>query len=216
MALLVAAVAGAGLTSCSIEASKKKDLLERIQPPQPVLAATGIYGGGVLTVGSWLGSTVRLKKPAANAGITEVSAPNGPRRPEAGRTRPPVEAEDPFTRGGTDYTPQEVDELYGHVNFEHMVPPRMALTFKFTNAGTQPITFTIVDVNSPLGNFAPRPETLTVAPGQTGTIDPMLSNLDANFEELDVTLTLGIAGGRETQILKLRRTPEAAAEPGQK
>ncbi len=216
IALLVVAVGGAGLTGCSIEASKKKDLLERIQPPQPVLAATGTYGGGVLTVGSWLGSTVRLKKPAASAGTTEAPEPNGPRRPEAERTRPHVDADNPFARGGTDYTPQEVDELYGHVNFEYIVPPRMALTFKFTNTGTQPVTFTIAEVNSPLGNFAPRPETLTVAPGQTGAIDPMLSNLDANFEELDVTLTLKIAGGKETQILQLRRTPEAAAGPGQK
>ena len=60
--LLAGAVAGAGLTGCSTESSRRKKLLERIQPPQPVLAATTVYGGGLLKVESWLGPSVRLKR----------------------------------------------------------------------------------------------------------------------------------------------------------
>ena len=120
----------------------------------------------------------------------------------------------PFAQGGNNYSPQEIDALYGRINYESISPPRMALTFRFANTGTQPVTFTISDVNSTLGNFAPRPETLTVTPGQAGTLDPMLSNLNANFEELDVTLTLKIGRNKETQILRLRRSQEPAVAPG--
>lgn len=249
--LLVVTVAGASLTGCSTEASRKKKLLERIQPPQPVLAGTAVYGGGVLTVESWLGPSVRLKKTDEKAEAGEARAHRGQRQPESGATgrdsrehstdaldertadgesrehliqRQQEEAASeerdyfehfdvPFEQGSDNYSPQEIDEMYGRINYEFVLPPRMALTFRFANTGTQPITFAIADVNSLLGNFAPRPEMLTVAPGRTGSIDPMLSNLNSNFDGLDVTLTVGIGGKKETQILKLRRAQESAAAP---
>jgi hypothetical protein len=250
---LVVTVAGAGLTGCSIEGSRKKKLLERIQPPQPVIGGTAVYGGGVLSVESWLGSSVRLKKTDEKAGAGDVRGHRGQRQPGSAsavgisrehstdafdqaaaegdsrerreqRQLETAAAESnslerfdaPFEQGSNEYSPQEVDEMYGRSNYEFVQPPRLALTFKFTNTGATPITFKIVDVNSPLGNFAPRPETLTVAPGQAGSVDPMLSNTDSNFEELEVTLTVKIGGKEESQVLKLRRAPESAAAPKSK
>jgi hypothetical protein len=215
IALLVVAVAGTGITGCSIEASQKKKLLDRIQPPQPVLTGTAVYGGGSIAVQSWLGPSVRLKKTEPKPGEGEDRGHNGTRRPQSEGSGSAGAAADPFTPGGNNYSSDEIDQLYGRVNYERMSPPRVALTFKFANTGAQTVAFTISDVNSTLGNFAPRPETLTVAPGQTGLLDPMLSNLDANFEELDVSLTLKIGGSRETQILKLRRSQEPTGTPGQ-
>ena len=56
---------------------------------------------------------------------------------------------------------------------------------------------------------------MTLGPGQQGSLDPMLSNLDNNFDELDVTLTVKIGDRRETQVLKLRKVPEPPpAAPG--
>ena len=36
-------------------------------------------------------------------------------------------------------SPQEIDEMYGRVNYEHVMPPRLALTLKFINAGARPL-----------------------------------------------------------------------------
>ena len=81
--------------------------------------------------------------------------------------------------------------------------PRLALTFTFTNSGPQPVEFDLVEVNSLLGNFAPRPEKLSLAPGAEGAMEPMLSNLPPGLEGLEVTLTLKHGNRSETQVLKL-------------
>ncbi|MGB8297928.1 MAG: hypothetical protein WCG85_21100, partial [Polyangia bacterium] len=68
LVLLLATAAGTTFPGCSIEESThKKALLNRIQPPQPILAGTATYGGGVLTAECWLGPSVRLKKTNNNA-----------------------------------------------------------------------------------------------------------------------------------------------------
>jgi hypothetical protein len=156
---------------------------------------------------------VRLRKTEVNAENGDGRAHPGRRQSESEASGPRDSADNPFAEGSSSYSPQEVEEMYGRVNYEFISPPRMALTFRFTNTGTQPVTFKIADVNSTLGNFAPRPETLTVAPGQTGTVDPMLSNMTSNFETLDVSLTIKIGKKDETQILKLHRAPDSGAAP---
>jgi hypothetical protein len=152
-----------------------------------------------LKVESWLGPTVRLKKtslPGAGSGHNDPSQTGS------------ASTDAPFRHGDSKYSSQEIDEMFGKKDYETVVPARSALTFRFTNFGTQPISFTIVDVNSPLGDFAPRPDKLTIAPGGQGSIDPMLSNRDDNFEELDVTMVIKIGGKNETHILKLHRPQE--------
>lgn len=207
--------AGASLTGCAVEASRNKELLRRVQSPQPILAGTAVYGGGMLRVESWLGPTVRLKKTDEKEGPVEHPGHGGHKHREQDLNGGSYmdNPDDPFRQGTDDYSPQEVDEMYGRTNYENVRPPRLALTFKFTNFGAEPLLFTIADVNSPLGNFAPRPETLTVAPGQQGSVDPMLSNLNNDFEELDVTVTVKIGGKAETHILNLRRIAEPPAPP---
>jgi hypothetical protein len=190
LALVAALTAGASLAGCASPPSRDKEVLKRTQPPQPVLTDTAVYGDNVLTVECWLGPTVRLKK---------ASQAEPDHRERSGS---------PFQPGGSDYSSQEIDEMYGRVNYEHVLPPRLALTLKFINAGARPLAITIADVNSALGDFAPRPETLTVAPGQPGAVDPMLSNQDNNFDELDVTVAIKIAGKTESHVLHLRRSGE--------
>jgi hypothetical protein len=199
LALLAALVAGAGLSGCNTAPSQDKELLRNVQAPQPVLHESAVSAGGTLKVESWLGPTVRLKKTGQPGGGSDR---NGQSRTES------ASADDPFRHGDSKYSPQEIDEMFGKKNYETVIPPRSALTFRFTNSGPLPISFTIVDVNSPLGDFAPRPDKLTVAPGGQGSIDPMLSNRDDNFEELDVTLVIKIDGKNETHVLKLHRPQE--------
>jgi hypothetical protein len=192
-------VAGAGLSGCATAPSHNKELLRSIQAPQPVLNESAVLAGGALKVESWLGPTVRLKKTGQKGGASDHNDPS-----QTGS----ASTDEPFRHGDSKYSPQEIDEMFGKKDYEAVVPARSALTFRFTNTGPQPISFTIVDVNSPLGDFAPRPDKLALAPGGQGSIDPMLSNRDDNFEELDVTLVIKIGGKNETLILKLHRPQE--------
>jgi hypothetical protein len=209
-AILVVAVAG-----CVSEAARKKRLLDRIQPPQPVLAGSAVYAGGVLKVESWLGPSVRLKRADEKSEETSDRERRERRRPQSDRPGgvSDDQSDDPFEQGSNNFSSQEIEEMYGRTNYDYILAPRLALTFKFANTGTKPITFTISDVNSNLGDFAPRPETLTVAPGQSGLVDPMLSNLANNFDGLDVTLTIKIGGRPEIQIMKLRPAQVPPAAP---
>jgi hypothetical protein len=211
--LLAAGVVLAVLTACASEVSKKKRLLERIQPPQPMLMDSAPYGEGVLTVESWLGPSVRLKKPSDLADTAEGKPRSERRRQDALPAASPYweQSDNPFEQGGSNFSAQEVDEMYGRTNYDYILPPRLALTFVFVNNGAKPLTFTIADVNSFLGNFAARPATFTLAPGQRCSPDPMLSNLDTNFDGLDVTLSVQVGARVETKVLKLHRT--AGARP---
>jgi hypothetical protein len=211
--LLLGALA---LAACSTERSRRRDLLERVQPPQPTLSATASFDAGALQVESWLGPSVRLKKGEKG----EKGPGEGFEAPRGGMTRPRFNsiseagteyenADDPFEQGGNNYTSAEIEEMYGRVNYEYILPPRLALTFFFINRGPQPLTLTIADVNSLLGNFAARPASLTLAPGERATVDPMLSNLESNFDGLDVTISLRFGKQTETKVLQLRRVDTA-------
>ena len=176
-----------------------------------MLMDSATYGGGVLTVESWLGPSVRLKKIGDLAETPEGKPRSERRRQDALPAASPYwePSDSPFEPGGSSFSAQEVDEMYGHTNYDYILPPRLALTFVFVNNGTKPLMFTIADVNSFLGNFAARPPTFTLAPGQRGSPDPMLSNLDTNFDGLDVTLSVQVGAKVETKVLKLHRTTEA-------
>lgn len=203
----------AGLTACATSRSTRQKFLERVPPPQPLLKATATYGDGAVLAQAWLGSSVRLRKPGEGG-------PDGDRRGggEGHLRRPPRgamsadSAENPFDESGEDrdrYSKEEIDEMYGKVNYQYILPPRLALTLSFVNQSKQTLTLTVTEVNSVMGNFAPRPETLTLGPGQEGSVDPMLSSFDNNFEQLDVTLGMRLGGRTEEKVLHLRRAEEA-------
>ncbi len=210
---LAAALLLAGLTGCATSRSTRAKFLERVPPPQPILNASATYGDGALMVQAWLGSSVRLRKPGE--GDRRSGGEGSYRRPPRGSISQDYE-ENPFADEGGDrdrYSKDEIDEMYGKVNYQYILPPRLALTLSFVNRGKRPLTVTITEVNSAMGNFAPRPETLTLGPGEEGRVDPMLSSFDNNFEQLDVTIGVRIGGRAEEQVLHLRRTAEPPPAP---
>lgn len=178
-------------------------------PPQPVLAGTARFADGMIVVESFLGPSVRLKH-LDDRDDRKGPRPSGHRSGSMGGETDYYEVrDDPFEEGANTFSAAEIDEMYGRTNFEYILPPRLALAIKFANNGTQPVTFAIADVNCILGNFAPRPSAMTLAPGQQASIDPMLSNLDSNFELLDVTLAIKCNGKTDKQVLHLARRPGA-------
>jgi hypothetical protein len=86
---------------------------------------------------------------------------------------------------------------------------------RFTNQGAAPVTLIIDDFVSPLGNFAVRPEQLTLAPGQSLETDPMTSQLAGALAEVDATLVLRIGTKGEKKTFRLHGVtpPAEPAEP---
>ena len=93
--------------------------------------------------------------------------------------------------------------------------PRQTLRITFTNTGTEPVEFTITELRSAIGNFAPQPDRLQLAPGAKATIDPVRGDAGDALAWLDVTLSLRHAGATETRVLHLTRVIATDSPPAQ-
>lgn len=82
--------------------------------------------------------------------------------------------------------------------------PPVTLRVALENRGTEPIEIAVTDVKSDLGNFAVRPPKLTLAPGESGTLDPMVSQLGVMSDEIPLTLVIQSGGKRETQVVTVK------------
>lgn len=81
--------------------------------------------------------------------------------------------------------------------------PGQTLHITFTNRGTSTLTVTVTELNSLLGNFAPRPDRLTIAAGVTASLDPVSGDAGGTLRWLDVTLTLRQGASTESHVLHL-------------
>lgn len=90
--------------------------------------------------------------------------------------------------------------------------PPVKLRFRLANLGQTSLTVRIVDLKSDLGNFAVRPDQLTIDPGRTIEVDPMFSQLGVNGDEIPVTIALRIGDKTETHDLVLKLLPAPAPE----
>jgi hypothetical protein len=82
--------------------------------------------------------------------------------------------------------------------------PPVTLRVKLENKGTEPMEVEVTEVNSELGNFAVRPPKLTIAPGQTGELDPMISQLGVTNDEIPLKLAIRTGGKRENQVITIK------------
>jgi hypothetical protein len=90
---------------------------------------------------------------------------------------------------------------------------RIALHVTLTNTGKETLNFAVTDVISELGNFAIRPERMSLAPGQAGAIDPLGSVFPATLNELIVEVRVRRAGQTETQTVRLVPASPEAVNP---
>jgi hypothetical protein len=78
---------------------------------------------------------------------------------------------------------------------------------RFTNRTEAKVDLYITDFVSPLGNFAVRPEKLTLEPGQSLETEPMTSQLAGTFTEAMATLVLRTGGKTEKKTVALKQVP---------
>jgi len=82
--------------------------------------------------------------------------------------------------------------------------PPVTLRVQFQNHSPEPVVVEVTDVNSDLGNFAVRPDKLTVAAGETGKLEPMISQLGVTSDEIPIKVTVRVAGKKETHTLVVK------------
>jgi len=112
-----------------------------------------------------------------------------------------------------DYTYQNYAEGESKQLLGSPLPP-VTLHLILTNRSPNPMTVTMVDFVSDMGNFAVDPETLTIGAGQTAEPTPMVSELGVSSDEMPfkVTLKYGVARESRTFPVKIVR-PDAAPAP---
>jgi len=90
--------------------------------------------------------------------------------------------------------------------------PPVTLHLSLTNNGAEPVTVTLVDFISELGNFAIEPDTLTIPAGQSAEPTAMVSQLGVSSDEIPfkVTLVLGKVKESGTVLAKILH-PDASA-----
>lgn len=179
----------AGLAGC--ETAPKEHALEVAADTQPVsLAADGGFFANTLK------ASLTLKRGRPGEAMPMGARP--PReyapmlQPHAIGTTLPGAAND---RGGS----MQVDAP----------GPALTLRLRLENRGLASLEVHIIELNSALGNFAVRPERLTLAPGESGEVDPMISQLGVIAERVPVKLILRVAGTTEEQTLILGKPAPA-------
>jgi hypothetical protein len=88
--------------------------------------------------------------------------------------------------------------------------PPVTLRVLFENKGTEPMELEVTEVNSDLGNFAVRPSKLTIAPGEKGVLEPMVSQLGVTSDEIPLRLALRTGGKKEQQTVVVKNVITAS------
>ena len=91
--------------------------------------------------------------------------------------------------------------------------PAAFLRLRLENTTAAAIEIEVRDLDSALGDFAVRPDKLTVMPGQSDEPDPMESLLGLDSYDLPVTVTLRISGKTETKVLTLHLVNPPSVTP---
>jgi len=181
-------------------------------PPPPSMQGYGEFFDGKLMVEASLGRGFRMRP--------------GKMKDSMGRGK---------KRGGGEYGGENinpaadvyyVDEEDREQMPQYFIPrmtnstlPPIALRVRVTNQTQQPVEVVFLECNSSLGNFAVRPEKITIAAGETGAPDPMTSLLGVAGDEIPLKVGLKLGDARETKVILLRvvktalpPTPEKPAD----
>lgn len=109
---------------------------------------------------------------------------------------------DPFS--DTYYVDDEVESQYFIPRMSNSTLPPVALRLRVTNQLKEPVEVEFIECDSLLGNFAVRPEKITIAAGETGSPNPMTSLLGLSDGEFQLKVGLKVGGVAETKIVMMR------------
>jgi hypothetical protein len=214
-ALCLAASVSLVLDGCTSPEARRQKMMERLGPPQRALAGQAVFFAGGLEARATLGAYA-----AGGPGRGGPDAPDEGGRHGGGRMMmsgggiPGAGGGTPMGGGpegggmpGGEMPMGERDGLErapaGPGGTPMATMPRHTLQVSFHNTGQIDLPLDVLEVKSPLGNFAPRPEKLILAPGQTASLEAMHSIEGATFDAMEVVVTLRSADRRETQTLRL-------------
>lgn len=82
--------------------------------------------------------------------------------------------------------------------------PPVLLKLHLSNTTKEPVEVDILELNSDLGNFAVKPNKLTIPAEQVGTPEAMTSQLGVTSDEIPVKVRLRRAGKIETQTILVK------------
>lgn len=165
-------------------------------PPPPAMQGYGEFFDGKLLVEASLGRGFRMR-------------PGRMRDMEGRRGRGGDES--PFADVYYLDDKDEVDQQYFIPRMSNSTLPPIALRLRVTNQMQEPVEVEFIECNSLLGNFAVRPEKITIAAGETGAPDPMTSLLGLSAGEFQLKVGLKVGQAQETKILIMHVIENARA-----
>ncbi len=92
------------------------------------------------------------------------------------------------------------------LNHDTEMPPAM-MRLRIDNTTEAVMVVQIREVKSELGNFAIRPDELTLDPGKSAEVEPMVSMLGVESFSLPVSVTLRVGGQTESKVITLHVVP---------
>ena len=106
---------------------------------------------------------------------------------------------------------EEAESQYFIPRMNNSTLPPVALRLRATNQMQEPVEIEFIECDSLLGNFAVRPEKITIAPGETGAPHPMTSLLGFSDGEFQLKIGIKVGSAQETKILTMRMIKNATA-----
>ena len=175
----------------------------RGRPVQPRLAESTTFFDGVLRADVSL-EPITFGKPGDER-VGPGGGPGGRHRRNRGGGYPDGGGRPEDFGGGDDRGDSAEDAPMRRIPIG--APPTMELRAKFTNNSEAPVEFAVPDFVSPLGNYAVRPEKLTLAPHAIAELDPMPAVYPDTVTELTVNIRVRMIGKSDSKSVTLRGAP---------
>jgi hypothetical protein len=183
----------------------------------PNMEATGQFFSNALAIDIRFGRMQRPGKavrPApdenpANPANPPPEGKSGGRRRGGGKGGPPPGG----GRGGKGGPGRGGDPGDRAANMREERNPATQFHVTLTNNGAVPLVVEILDFDSALGNFAVKPDKITIASGQSAQTDPMISRLGIPTEDLPLKIRVRAGKTSEEQTLTLKILPPSQPPP---
>ncbi|OAM88856.1 hypothetical protein AW736_17740 [Termitidicoccus mucosus] len=172
----------------------------------PDMAGAGVFFGGMIAADIKLGPAAR---PGAGGGTPDEgkrdSRKGGGGHPEGGMGfgGPPGSrmGGGPGGGGGPGMGGGDDGEPRANIREQHNPPARIEL--RLANRGDTAVVVEVLEFNSALGNFAVKPDRITIGAGTAFEAEPMTSRLGVSGESIPIKVRLRTNGTVEEQTLLL-------------